>query len=135
MQWMLARCGAAVAVLVLPGCDCSQVGCLDQLRVEVRDAAGAPVEDFTGEAIFEGRSYPFRCVPGNVQESSPYFVCFPGFLLLRLGTFPDQLELRVEGAGGGRFVQQLAPEAELFYPNGKRCGPECEQATVTAPLS
>ena len=49
------------------------------------------------------------------------------------GLVAEQVTVRVI-TQQGTVTQQFQPDYDKLYPNGRRCGPACEQATVTVQL-
>ncbi len=45
---------------------------------------------------------------------------------------PDQVSVTVVTAGGRASYDRVV-QYEVSYPNGRRCGPECRQGTVSVP--
>lgn len=114
---------AATAAL-LAGCNplgvCTLIGCENGLFV-VLDRT--PVGAFRIEATVPGDPtvLAIECVPGGG--------CHPLFPDL----IAEQVTIRVI-TQQGTVTQQFQPEYQTSYPNGRRCGPECTQATVTVQL-
>lgn len=107
----------------LAGCTpfgaCTLIGCEDGLSVEFqRPPAGA----FRIEASVPGdpTQYAIDCA-----SAATCFPMFPGLVAQRV-------TIRLVTQEGTR-TQEFQPRYEDFYPNGRRCGPACRQATVTFP--
>ncbi|HEX2080419.1 MAG TPA: hypothetical protein VHG08_22140 [Longimicrobium sp.] len=116
----------ATAALLLASCNpfthaCTLMACQDGLAVEF---AAAPTSAFRVEAWSEVRTAPqvFEC---QVAEHCPsvFFENFQG----------EQVTVRVTTSAGVRTQQFPGVEYERIYPNGRDCGGECRQATVTFP--
>jgi hypothetical protein len=116
----------AAAALLLASCNpftqaCTLIGCLDGLAVEF---AATPAGAFKVEAWSEVRIAPqvFEC---EAAANCPgvFFENFQG----------QQVTVRVTTAAGVRTQQFSGVEYERIYPNGRDCGGECRQATVTFP--
>ncbi|HEU0298961.1 MAG TPA: hypothetical protein VFR37_05885 [Longimicrobium sp.] len=116
----------ATAGLLLASCNpftqaCTLIACQDGLAVEF---AAAPTGPFTVEAWSEARIAPqvFECaVPANCP--SVFLESFQG----------QQVTIRVTTTASVRTQQFPGVEYERIYPNGRNCGGDCRQATVTFP--
>ena len=116
----------ATAAVLLAGCNtistaCTLIGCDDGLAVQFTTA---PSGAYRVEAITAGAATPavFECGAGET--------CPPVF-------FPDleaeRVTIRVT-TSAGTVSREFTPEYEDLYPNGRRCGAACRQATVTIQL-
>jgi hypothetical protein len=111
---LLASCSPVVHA-------CTEIGCDDALVVRFdRAPAGA----FRVEAITAPGAAPavFECAAGDTCPAA----YFPG-------VEAERVTIRVTTSAGTRS-QEFAPEYQDQYPNGRRCGAVCRQATVTFPL-
>lgn len=120
----------ALALLVsgvLGGCDdatgpaCTEIGCLDGLRVVVE---GSPGTEYQIEA-----SAPDGTSRSGVCTIRPAGTCEVGFD----GFHPEEVTL-VLTAGDQQFTVGATPDYETLQPNGPDCPPVCEHAVVTVGL-
>lgn len=114
---------AASALLAgcLPSSACTDVGCEDGLVVRFdRPPEGA----FRVEAA----------VPGDPREHAFDCPATGECLMMFGGLVAERVTVRVITAQGTR-TQDFQPEYRGVYPNGRRCGPACRQATITFPLA
>ena len=114
----------AFAAATLAGCNpigaCTLIGCFDGLNVQFdRQPTGA----YRVEAIVPGDATPHvvECASGT---------CGP---VMFEGLMPERVTIRVTTAAGTRS-QEFTPKYEAQYPNGRRCGAACRNATVTMQL-
>ena len=108
---------AALLAGCIPTGACTLIGCHDGLAVRFdRAPAGA----FRIEATVpnDPAQHAIDCADAAT--------CFPIFRDL----VAEQVTLRVITQQGTR-TQEFQPRYEDQYPNGRRCGPSCRQATVT----
>lgn len=109
------------AAATLAGCNpvitCTLIGCHNGLVVQFDRM---PTQPFRVEAIVPND--PAQHVVECDANRCPH-VLFPDLL-------PEQVTIRVTTAAGTR-TQEFRPKYENLYPNGRRCGPACRQATVT----
>ena len=117
----------ATTLVLLASCNpitqtCTLIGCEDGLAVRL---SGVPAGAYRVEAWSELRIAPqvFECGAG--ETCPPVF--FPGFQ-------GNDVTVRVTTAAGVRTQSFADVEYEPLYPNGRRCGGACRQATVTVPL-
>jgi hypothetical protein len=114
----------AFAAATLAGCNpmgpCTLIGCFDGLNVRF---TSQPAGAFRVEAILPGDATPrvFDCPSGLCDP-----VVFPDLM-------PERVTIRVTTAAGTRS-QEFTPKYEAQYPNGRRCGAACRNATVTIQL-
>lgn len=117
----------ATAALLLASCNpitqsCTLIGCHDGLAVGFDQPLTAP---YKVEAWSELRVAP------QVVECAAGQTCEPVF-------FPDfqgqNVTIRVTTSAGVRTQEFSGVEYEPQYPNGRRCGAACRQATVTVDL-
>jgi hypothetical protein len=115
------------AVVLLAGCNsialaCTEIGCDDALRVRFSTAPAGP---YRVEAWSEVRVEPqvFECTAGSTCPLA-YFPDFEG----------RNVTVRVTTAAGTKTQEFTGVEYEAVYPNGRRCGPACQQAEVTVQL-
>jgi hypothetical protein len=114
---------SATAAL-LAGCTpfgaCTLIGCDDGLLVQLnRPPAGA----FRIEAT----------VPNDPAVVGIECADAASCPLMFSGLVADQVTLRLI-TSQGTVTQQFQPRYEEVHPNGRRCGPACQQATVTFQL-
>jgi hypothetical protein len=117
----------ATTLLLLASCNpitqaCTLIGCDNGLAVRL---SGTPAGPYRVEAWSELRIAPqvFECAAG--QTCAPvFFADFEG----------HDVTVRVTTAAGVRTQEFDGVEYETLYPNGRRCGGACEQATVTVQL-
>lgn len=112
------------AAAALAGCNpviaCTLIGCYDGLNVVFdREPAGP----YTVEAIVPND--PTRYVVECTANTCPP-VTFPELMA-------ERVTIRVTTAAGTR-TQEFQPNYENQYPNGRRCGAACRNATVTMQL-
>jgi hypothetical protein len=117
----------ATAVLLLASCNpltqaCTLIGCHNGLAVNF---SGTPAGAYRVEAWSELETTPqvFDCPAG--QTCGP--VVFPDFE-------GEDVTVRVTTGAGVRTQTFENVEYEALYPNGRRCGAACEQASVTVQL-
>lgn len=113
----------ASAALLLAGCNplglaCTEIGCMDGLTVRFQAPPAGP---YRVEAITDGAATPavFACPSGQT--------CPVAFFD---GLMAERVTIRVVTAAGTRS-QEFTPRYESQYPNGRRCGAACRQASVT----
>jgi hypothetical protein len=117
---------AFVGLLLLASCNvlptaCTLMGCTSGVNVTFNRQPGP----YRVEALVEG-SPPvvFECAPASACTSvSSAF----------LPVVADEVTIRVT-TPSGTVTQQVRPEYEPMYPNGRSCGAVCEQASVTIQL-
>jgi hypothetical protein len=114
-------------VLLLASCNtlttaCTLIGCEDGLMVNLE---GTPPGAYRVEAWSEIKVNPrvFECGAGET--------CQPVFFPLFTG---ENVTVRVTTAAGTRTLKFTGVEYESLYPNGRRCGAACQQASVTVEL-
>ncbi|HYW14344.1 MAG TPA: hypothetical protein VE871_20420 [Longimicrobium sp.] len=117
----------ATTLVLLASCNpitqsCTLIGCEDGLAVRL---SSVPAGAYRVEAWSELRIAPqvFECAAG--QTCAPIF--FPAFE-------GHDVMVRVTTAAGVRTQEFDDVEYERLYPNGRRCGGACAQATVTVQL-
>jgi hypothetical protein len=116
----------ATAVLLLASCnplayDCTLMACQDGLNVRFdRAPAGAyRVEAFAGDSP---NPQVFDCTDATMCPTATFS-----------GLVADRVTIRVTTAGA-TYTQEFSPRYETVYPNGRKCGGRCSQATVTVQL-
>lgn len=114
---------SATAAL-LAGCTpfgaCTLIGCDDGLSVRF---SRPPTGAFRVEATVPNDA---TVVSIDCADAATCLLMFPGLVA-------DQVTLRLITPQGA-VTQQFQPRYEDVYPNGRRCGPACRQATVTFQL-
>lgn len=117
----------ATALVLLASCNpitqtCTLIGCDDGLAVRL---SGTPAGPYRVEAWSELRIAPqvFECGAGQTCPGI-FFADFEG----------HDVTVRVTTAAGVRTQEFSDVEYEAVYPNGRRCGGACQQATVTVQL-
>lgn len=117
----------ATALVLLASCNpitnaCTLIGCQNGLAVKLD---GTPAGAVRVEAWSELQPAPqvFECGAGQTCPSA-FFADFEG----------SDVVVRVTTAAGVRTQAFNDVEYESVYPNGRRCGEACKQATVTVPL-
>jgi hypothetical protein len=117
----------ATAAMLLASCNpitttCTLIGCENGLLVRF---SGVPTGGYRVEAWSELRVAPqvFECAAG--QTCPPAF--FPGFA-------GEDVVVRVTTDAVVRTQEFPDVDYEPLYPNGRRCGASCEQASVTFQL-
>lgn len=124
-----------VLVLLVSGCEfvglaCTEIGCIDHLRVSVLDDAAEPVRTFSGQAdLSDGTTIAFSCTDGAGEGVG--YTCYDNSVILQ--TSDESVALRV-GAAEGDFEDTLEPEYAISTPNGEECPPECHEAEVEIEL-
>jgi len=117
---LLLSATAALLAGCIPTGACTLIGCHDGLSVQFsRPPAGA----FRIEAIVPNGP---TVQPIDCADASNCLLMFPDLVA-------EQVTLRLIMAQG-TLTQQFQPRYENLYPNGRRCGPSCRQATVTLKL-
>jgi hypothetical protein len=113
----------ASAALLLAGCNplglaCTEIGCSDGLQVRFQ---APPAGAYRVEAVVPGAAAPavFECASGQACPSAFFD-----------DLVAERVTIRVVTAAGTRS-QEFTPRYESQYPNGRRCGAACRQATVT----
>lgn len=114
----------ATGAVLLASCNpltqaCTLIGCHDGLMVQL---STVPTGAYRVEAWSELRKTPqvFECAAG--QTCPP--IMFPDFE-------GEDVTVRVTTAADARTQVFENVEYEALYPNGRRCGAACSQATVT----
>ena len=109
---------------VLAGCTpfgaCTLIGCNDGLSVRFDRQ---PVGAFRIEATVPDDP---TVVAIECTDAASCLLMFPDLVA-------EQVTLRLI-TQQGTYTQQFQPRYEDSYPNGRRCGPACRQATVTFQL-
>lgn len=130
MRLFLPMLVAVVSGCILPGLVCTEIGCIDHLRVSVLDDGGEPVRTFSGEAdLADGTTVAFTCTDGAGEGEG--YSCYENSVILQ--TSDPSVALRV-GADEGDFDDTIEPEYEISTPNGEECPPECHEAEVEIEL-
>lgn len=113
----------ASTALLLAGCNpvgfaCTEIGCMDGLTVRFQTPPPGP---YRVEAIAEGAATPavFECPLGQT--------CPVAFFD---GVMAERVTIRLVTAEGTR-TQEFTLRYESQYPNGRRCGAACRQASIT----
>lgn len=111
---------AALTAGCTPTIACTLIGCSNGLSVEFNRA---PEGAFRLEATVpnDPTVHAIDCA-----SASTCMLMFPELVA-------EQVTIRLI-TQQGTITQQFQPEYETLYPNGRRCGPACEQATVTLQL-
>jgi hypothetical protein len=111
---------AALLAGCIPTGACTLIGCHDGLSVQF---SRPPVGSFRVEATFpnDPTVLAIDCADASSCE------------LIFRDLAAEQVTLRLIMAEG-TITQQFQPRYENLYPNGRRCGPSCRQATVTMQL-
>ncbi|WP_420130168.1 hypothetical protein [Longimicrobium sp.] len=111
---------AALLAGCIPTGACTLIGCFDGLSVEFSRPPAGP---FRIEAtVANGTAVqPIECT-----DASSCDLTFRDLIA-------EQVTLRLTTAEG-TLTQSFQPRYEDLYPNGRRCGPSCRQATVTFQL-
>lgn len=130
-------CAWVTILLVSGGCSsdddgdqgCSAVGCVDQVLLQPRDAAGNLVLNVAGTIIIDGVEQPFDC---GTSTNENVLCTQQGVVLLVAPTS----KLSVSLTSGNLAVEgmDLEPVYSQVRPNGPGCSPVCTQATVDVPL-
>jgi hypothetical protein len=117
---LLISATAALLAGCIPTGACTLIGCFDGLSVRF---SRAPTGPFRIEATVPNGSavQPIDCADASNCE------------LIFRDLVAEQVTLRLITAAG-TITQQFEPRYENLYPNGRRCGPSCRQATVTLQL-
>lgn len=118
---------AATATVLLASCSpitqsCTLIGCENGLAVQLAGMQTGPVRV---EAWSELRTAV------QVQECAAGQPC-PGVFFRDFQG--EDVTVRVTTAAGVRTQEFTGVEYETLYPNGRRCGGACEQASVTVQL-
>ncbi|HEU4883618.1 MAG TPA: hypothetical protein VFT45_15265 [Longimicrobium sp.] len=115
-------CSATAALLAscTPFGACTLIGCEDGLSVRF---SRPPVGAFVLVATVPNDP---AIVAIDCADAASCPLMFPGLVA-------EQVTLRLTTAEG-TITQQFQPRYEEAYPNGRRCGPACRQATVTLQL-
>lgn len=117
---LLFSATAALLAGCIPSGACTLIGCEDGLSVRFsRPPAGA----FRVVATVPGG---LAVQPIDCADASTCLLMFPGLVA-------GEVTLRLVTAQG-TLTQQFQPRYQDVYPNGRRCGPACRQATVTIQL-
>ena len=120
IRTLLLSATAALLAGCIPTGACTLIGCHDGLSVQFsRPPAGA----FRVEATVPNDP-AVRAI--DCDDVATCQLIFPNLLA-------EQVTLRLITAGE-TVTQQFEPRYENQYPNGRRCGPSCRQATVTLQL-
>ena len=106
---------------LLAGCSpfgaCTLIGCHNGLAIQFnRPPTGA----FRIEAIV-GNQSAVQAI--DCADAATCTMMFPELMA-------ERVTVRVI-TQQGTYTQEFQPRYEKLYPNGRRCGPSCEQATVT----
>lgn len=109
-------------VCVSAGCSCPLIGCVDGVRVSW---SGASPTD-RGTITADGVAMPFDCAGA---ATSTLFCTGTG---VQLNGRPTRLQVEVITATGTRTAS-FTPQYVESRPNGPRCEPVCNNATVTVP--
>lgn len=117
----------ATAVALLAGCNsistaCTLIGCDDGLSVQFSQS---PTDGYRVEAWSELNTAPQVLECGAGQVCPP--VVFPDFQ-------GENVTIRVTTEAGSQVHEFVGVEYLDLYPNGRRCGATCRQATVTIQL-
>lgn len=120
LRTFLYSATAALTAGCTPFGACTLIGCDNGLSVEFNRA---PEGAFRLEATVPGDPtvHAIDCASAST--------CMPMFS----GLVAEQVTIRLI-TQQGTVTQQFQPEYDTLYPNGRRCGPACEQATVTLQL-
>ena len=109
---------------LLAGCTpfgaCTLIGCEDGLSVRF-DRAPAGAFRIEASVPNDPRQYAIDCA-----DAATCMMMFPGLVA-------ERVTVRVISQAG-THTQEFQPRYEKLYPNGRRCGPACRQATVTVQL-
>ena len=98
--------------------DCTEIGCLDGLRVVVD---GSPGTEYAIEASApDGTSRSATC---TVRLSGTCEVGFDGF-------HPEEVTIVATADDGQQLTATATPDYEILQPNGPGCPPVCEHASV-----
>jgi hypothetical protein len=111
---------AALLAGCIPTGACTLIGCFDGLSVQFSRPPAGP---FRVEATVPNGPpvQSIECADASTCE------------LIFRDLVAEQVTLRLITAEG-TLTQSFQPRYEDLYPNGRRCGPSCRQATVTFPL-
>ena len=115
---------AFVGLLLITSCNvlptsCTLIGCTSGVNVTFSRQPAAP---YRVEALVEGSApVVFEC--SNASSCTGVGAVF-------LAVEAEEMTIRVT-TPSGTVTQQVRPQYEPMYPNGRRCGPVCEQANVT----
>ena len=111
---------SALVALFLTGCACTDVGCLNGLRVHLN---GEPDEAYTVTATASGETRTITCGPDRPPCDSLFFEDF----------VPSTVT--IEYRSEHRMVsRRFEPSYDRVRPNGLLCPPTCEQGEVTLDL-
>jgi hypothetical protein len=117
---LLLSATAALLAGCIPTGSCTLIGCYDGLSVQF---SRPPAGSFRIEAT----------VPDDPTVQAIDCADVPSCQLIFPDLVAEQVTLRLITAEG-TVTQQFQPRYENLYPNGRRCGPSCRQATVTLQL-
>lgn len=118
---------ALVGLLLLASCNvlpttCTLIGCSNGVNVRFNRQPAAP---FRVEALVQGSN--------PVVVDCPTANSCAGAESVFLEVFAAEMTILVT-TPSGTVTQQVRPQYQRMYPNGRSCGPVCEQAEVTIQL-
>ena len=133
---------------------CTQIGCMDGLRIALEPSAGMPAGAYVFEVELDGAvttcegSLPLKaCEAGPsvkcsteavlIEESgcamAPAGQSFSGIILDR--QHPERVKLTIRRDGEAVGEADFSPDYVRTEPNGPGCPPICEQAEATLTLA
>jgi hypothetical protein len=117
---LLFSATAALLASCTPFGACTLIGCENGLSVQL---SRPPVGAFRVEATLPNDPAVLAI---DCTNATSCLLMFPDLVA-------ERVTLRLTTAEG-TITQEFQPRYEDLYPNGRRCGPACRQATVTIQL-
>lgn len=123
----LSLLGIALAVSCAPeGQSCTEIGCTDQLVLEIFDAEFNEIAAFQGELTIDDESTAFDCSDSN--DGAADYECEGNRVIFTKA--PAQASVMIETENGQQSFE-IEPEYDSLQPNGPDCPPTCEQGLET----
>jgi hypothetical protein len=131
----------APAILLASGCNrlglsCTQVGCNDQVSVSLR---GLEADQFYEVEIATADDIILCTIDTSVQMSVTcddvlFYSIDRGTASIALIGTPDSVAITVQESGTVIAQEEVRPDYDEVAPNGRACGPICEQAEIPVEL-
>lgn len=130
----VAVCLAACAVSLLSACGgpfaCTEIGCQDQVRLDVFGPGGEARSQFEGSVTIAGVTRSFVC-PGGTGNDAAFIACSAGGVTL-FDVDATAAQLTADVTSGSDTFSGTLPIGGLTesQPNGPGCPPICRSASA-----
>ena len=115
----------ATAFLAAGCAECTKLGCIGGINLDLTGPDGEPIEDAAGTVTMDGTAVDFDCA----DEAGADFECTQGLVTIMVDG-GETAEFTLVGADG---TQEVSGELDLDfvedYPNGEDCPAQCKSSS------